>query len=345
MIRKFALSNRSNGTCRHTLLLVLVTSLALGLAGCGNEGGGGSDPIAAAKQVDLADFPKTDGKKDFAAIQREVSAKQGVNILPAANDFVIGRDNRVPFGIFTMDRKPIWGPTVFYLSDGTDAPARGPFKTVANGFDVPERFQSETSKGDLQLVGNGFYTATIPAKDGAKKLNFLTLTKEGDGFEAAAVGLVMTKEDATVAPGEKVPAIDTPTLDDVNGDASKIDTRVPPSQMHDISLKDALREKKPIVLIFATPRLCASRVCGPVVDVAASVQDKAGDDVIFIHNEIYKDNDLNAGSTPQVEKFGLPSEPFTFVIGSDGRVVEQLQGPFVAGELEAALSKAGVSLS
>jgi hypothetical protein len=110
--------------------------------------------------------------------------------------------------------------------------------------------------------------------------------------------------------------------------------------MHDVSLKDALKQKKPIVLIFATPKLCASRVCGPVVDVAEEVHHDAGNKAIFIHNEIYKDNDLNEGYRPQVAAYGLTSEPFAFVIGANGKVVEQLQGPFVAEELRAAIKKA-----
>jgi FtsP/CotA-like multicopper oxidase with cupredoxin domain len=227
-----------------------------------------------------------------------------------------------------------------YVSTGTDAPAKGPFPVTAHGFSVPPQFQSETSKSDLQTIGNGYYTTTLPADESTKKANMLTLTKVGDGFQAAAVGLTLAKTDPSVAPGERVPAIDTPTAESVDGNLEEIDTRIPTDDMHEISLKDALRKKKPIVLMFATPKLCASRVCGPVVDVAETVHHELGGDVIFIHNEIYKDNDLNKGYRPQVEAFGLTSEPFTFVIGSDGRVVEQLQGPFDQAELNAAIKKA-----
>jgi hypothetical protein len=150
----------------------------------------------------------------------------------------------------------------------------------------------------------------------------------------------VTPSDPAIAPGETAPAIETPTVESAGGDVSKIDTRDPADDMHEISLKDALKKNKPIVLIFATPKLCASRVCGPVVDVAEEVHHELGDDVIFIHNEIYRENDINKGYRPQVADFGLTSEPFTFVIGANGKVVEQLQGPFVADELRAAVKKA-----
>jgi hypothetical protein len=327
---------------RAIALAVLAAALAGSLTGCGSSSGSGSqaNTPAAAQNVNLADFPKADGKKTIIDLQKEVNAGQDATLLPAANDFVAGRVNRLPFGLFTADREPIWGPTAMYLSGGTNDPATGPFKVAAHDFAVPKQFQSETSKSDLNTIGNGFYVANIPTPKGTKKINVLTLTQFNGGFQAAATGLTTTPTDPVVAPGEKVPAINTPTVESAGGDISKIDTRVPSDDMHTVSLKDALKQKKPIVLIFATPKLCASRVCGPVVDVAEEVHHEVGNDVIFIHNEIYKDNDINKGYRPQVAAFGLTSEPFTFVIGPNGRVVKQLQGPFVADELRAAIAKA-----
>ena len=76
----------------------------------------------------------------------------------------------------------------------------------------------------------------------------------------------------------KVRAIDihTPTITSVAGDAAKISTRVPPATpMLQTDFHDVLG-KKPIVLVFATPQLCQSRICGPVVDVAMQVQASGG---------------------------------------------------------------------
>jgi hypothetical protein len=231
-----------------------------------------------------------------------------------------------------------------YFATGTNAPAQGPVATTAHDLSVPAKYRSKTSASDYNTIGNGFYDVTFKAPKGTSKLNVMTLTSAGGSMQAAATGLVLAKKDHSPAPGEKVPAIVTPTLASVHGDATKIDTRIPPDTMHNISLKDALvvakQQNKPIVLIFATPALCASRVCGPVVDVASEVQATEGKNVIFIHNEIYKDNDINKGYRPQVGAFGLTSEPFTFVIRPNGTVSSQLQGPFVASELEAAIAQA-----
>lgn len=316
--------------------------VAIVISGCGGDSKSDSQAsgtVAAAKSVNLADFPQTDGKKTLIDIQEEVKAGQDDNLLPATNDFVAGRPNRMPFGLFDSSRKMVWGPTVLYYATGTNKPAVGPIKALGHTFNVPARFQSSTSKADLDTVGNGFYTATLPAIKQPQKLGVLALTKVGGGFQAAAVSILLTAKDPTVAPGEKALPTPTPT-GTTEAELDKIDTRDPHDDMHKISLPDALKLGKPTVLIFATPQLCASRICGPVVDVAEEVHHELGDKVTFIHNEIYKDNDINKGYRTQVKEWGLPMEPFTFVIDAKGRVVQQLQGPYDAAELRAAIAKA-----
>jgi hypothetical protein len=141
-------------------------------------------------------------------------------------------------------------------------------------------------------------------------------------------------------PGDSPPAIHTPTVADAAGDLASIDTRVPTApELHEVDFADALG-KKPIVLIFATPLLCQSRVCGPVVDIAAQLQDKYRDQADFIHMEIYNGNEVAKGTRPQVGAFSLPSEPWLFAIDRHGKIAERIEGAFSADELDAAIQKA-----
>ena len=119
------------------------------------------------------------------------------------------------------------------------------------------------------------------------------------------------------------PKIQTLTAADVGNDLEKIDTRVPPDQMHKVDFAEVLG-KKPIVLVFATPALCQSRVCGPVVDVAQQVADKYEPEADFIHQEVYVDNEIEKGIRPQLKAFGLPTEPWTYLIGTDGVIKDRL---------------------
>jgi hypothetical protein len=129
--------------------------------------------------------------------------------------------------------------------------------------------------------------------------------------------------------------VSTPTAEEA-GDISEIETRVPPDTMHEEDLASVLG-RKPVVLLFATPALCQSRVCGPVADVAEQVKRDYGDEASFIHMEIYRDNEFNKGYRPQVRAYRLPSEPWLFVIDRHGVIRTAIEGAFSVPELEAAV--------
>jgi hypothetical protein len=150
--------------------------------------------------------------------------------------------------------------------------------------------------------------------------------------------------------GDRAPVIDTPTLKSVGGDVSKIDTRTPPDSMHDVNFADVLG-KRPVILVFATPALCQSRVCGPVVDIAEEVKQESKGDAAFIHMEIYNNNTIAQGCLdgtrlvnqclrPQVLAYHLPTEPWAFAVDRSGKIVARLEGAFSKGELESAVKLA-----
>src|SRR5206468_995275 len=140
--------------------------------------------------------------------------------------------------------------------------------------------------------------------------------------------------------GSRAIKVDTDTVASVGGDVSKIDTRQPPDDMHKVNFADALG-KKPIVLVFATPALCQSRVCGPVVDMVYQVESEHRGEAVFIHEEIYKNNDPSQGFRPQVNAWHLPTEPWIFGIDRKGKIVARLEGaatvPAVEGVVKAAV--------
>ena len=64
------------------------------------------------------------------------------------------------------------------------------------------------------------------------------------------------------------------------------------------------------------------------------------DDVAFVHQEIYNENQIDKGQRPSVAAFGLPTEPWLFVVGADGRVAARFEGAFSAEELNKAIDSA-----
>ncbi len=77
--------------------------------------------------------------------------------------------------------------------------------------------------------------------------------------------------------------------------------------------------------------------------MALQVQSEYGDKVAFIQQEIYKDNSVAEGFNKQVTAWRLRTEPWTFVIGRDGRVAARFEGAVSTSELERAV--AGVARS
>ncbi len=154
------------------------------------------------------------------------------------------------------------------------------------------------------------------------------------------MGNVVVK-DKPVAPavGEQAVSSDTPTLE--NATIKQLSTsRVPDRELYRLSVKDALAAKVPFVVTFATPAYCQSRTCGPIVDVVSAVRKReAGSNVRFIHVEVYQDNDPAKGENKWFKEWHLPSEPWVFLVGPDGKVRERFEGTVSVSELDAAVKK------
>jgi hypothetical protein len=133
----------------------------------------------------------------------------------------------------------------------------------------------------------------------------------------------------------------TPTLANEHENAAKLTTRIPPDRaLLRYSVAASLAAHKPFVLVFATPKFCESRTCGPVVDVTDAVRQRfSHTDTRFIHVEIYKNNDPSQGPNQWVKEWRLPSEPWTFLVGRDGRIKAKFEGSETVAELTGAVRR------
>ncbi len=207
-----------------------------------------------------------------------------------------------------------------------DQPAVGPFPARIESLATQPPFQSKTTTEDpdvasviysasLNLLAKGEYRPAI-------------LVKEKDGVGAKLLPSIKVGEYAKIPrPGDKAPLIETPTAKSVGGDLAKLTTRIPPDTQNKVNYAEVLG-KEPILLLFATPQFCQSRVCGPVVDVAQQVQHEFEGKANFIHMEIYNENDPSQGVRPQVRRFHLPTEPWLFAINREGVVSAAIEGAF-----------------
>ena len=172
--------------------------------------------------------------------------------------------------------------------------------------------------------------------------SYWLLAEPESGNPVQALGnVVVSADDRAPSPGDHAPRSETPTLATAGGDASKVTTRTPPdTSLLRHSIADSLRAKIPFVVTFSTPKFCTSRTCGPVVDVLEETASRfEGKRVRFIHVEVYEDNDPAKGFNEWVREWGLETEPWTFLVGRDGKVLERFEGAVSVRELEEALGE------
>jgi hypothetical protein len=115
--------------------------------------------------------------------------------------------------------------------------------------------------------------------------------------------------------------------------------------MHNITVADALSARQPIVLAFATPAFCQSRICEPVMEtIMDPLSAKYAGRATFIHIEPYVLPELRASNVrvpvPATQEWRLLDEPWVFVIDHAGRVAAKFEGITALDEVDAALQAA-----
>ena len=301
------------------------------------EEGGLQENVRAASQPDKSIFPTAEGKtlNDLAA---EVKGGGSTEVGLATSVFTVGED-RLAFGMIDDQGQFVYGPTAVYVAPAPDQPAEGPFLAPADVLITEGRYRSRQAAEESDPFA-AVYQANVRF-DQKGSWAVLVVTQTGNTFVAAPANVEVSTKKADKIPdvGEAAPKVATDTLASVGGNEDLLDTRTPPSDMHERSLDDVLG-KKPVALLFSTPQLCQSRVCGPVTDIAVQLKAKYGDRIEFIHQEVYADNDPNQGLREPLQAFRLRTEPWLFVIGKDGRITRRLEGSFGQKAFEDALNTA-----
>jgi hypothetical protein len=317
---------------------LVVGALGLGAAACGESGGSDAVSTPPPEPAKPEEFPPAKGKT-LRNLLTSVGSS-GPVIVASVSQFKPG-ENRFGFALFNRARAQIAdAPVVLYVAPVGGGRVQGPIPARFEQMTVKPQFQSRTVAEDKDAA-NSLYVADIVLPK-AGRYEILGLARL-DGRIVAATpsggALTVTKDGKVPEVGDKAPVVHTETEASANGSLESIDTRRPASSMHDIDFADVVG-RKPTVLLFATAALCQSRVCGPVIDLAEQAKSERGDDIAFVHQEIFVDNQLDKGVRPPVAAYNLPTEPWVFVVDANGRIVARYEGAFSADELDAAIDKA-----
>ena len=103
---------------------------------------------------------------------------------------------------------------------------------------------------------------------------------------------------------------------------STMDTKV---DLYRWEIADLIGRSRPFLVVFGTPQHCT--MCVDQIVRVQIMQEKHGDRFAFIHVDGYKDNAVWV-------EWGVTGEPWTFLVGADGKVSKVLPGQTEIGLLE-----------
>lgn len=247
-------------------------------------------------------------------------ASQGLQVLIANSRHVVGAD-RFPIGI-VRDGKSVKDATVklsFYdLTDGGDPILKGESDAPFYGDNLGEA-GVYVGKANFDKAGEWGVEAVV--------------NQPGLAAETQRIGFQVLAKDPSPAVGTQAPHTKTLTLADVNGDRTKISSaEVDDRILHQLSIDTALANGKPTVILFATPRYCQTRTCGPSHQVVMGLAENYADKVNFIHIEVFKNFDTFE-LADAMREWNLESEPWLFMMDANGKIVRKYEGGITAREI------------
>ena len=310
----------------------LLSACAGSIATSPAPGGTGSPPAASGTAT-----CNTDALPGWPAAG-EVNTSGLIPVL-ASSQKVVGK-SRLIFTLIDQTNQPVASPDIHLQMAFYDlcASPSNPTETLAPTF-------------AWGITGErGFYiaspTLTRPGPWGVA----VTATDAWGRQATAKLQFSVSRTGTTPPIGAPAPSVRTPTLADVGGDVRKISSDPNPDpSLYVQSVDQALAAHEPFVLAFATPAFCTSAECGPTLDlVKATVK---ANPILAINVEPYELTwtgdrlqpvlqDGNFVPVKATNAYGIPTEPWIFVIGASGRVVGSFEAVVAPSELVAAIKAA-----
>ena len=203
----------------------------------------------------------------------------------------------------------------------------------------------EGHESEQQTVEAGFIWA-IPDVSGLYRATFefdvpgtwVVSVQPASGPALPDFSITVQASPMTIAVGEPAPQSQTFTIHDHAIDEITSDDNPDPS-LYQMTIAEAVTSGRPSVITFATPRFCQTAICGPTLERVLEIKADFPE-VNFIHVEVFTnlDDPENIEIVPAVTEWGLPTEPWVFVVDAAGIVVARFEGVVDSAEIAAALA-------
>ena len=238
---------------------------------------------------------------------------------------------------------------VFALIDSNNAPVGASSATLALAHEQDGRI---VQKGEVQAGWSswpagpgGVFAAQIEFDQAGLWLAQVSPTDGAAEGQLARMVMRVSEESSTPALGSPAPASLNRTASSVASLEELTSDVEPDPDLYSMTIAEALQAGKPLIVAFATPAFCTSATCGPQLDVVKELKENYWKHANFIHVEIFANPHEMRGDfakgvvSPTVDEWGLPSEPWVFVIDAQRRVSAKFDGFASYKELEQALRR------
>ena len=249
-----------------------------------------------------------------------------VGVLPNT-DLAVGKNNRFQLGLLDDTNRPVHDAKVrlifVKLVDATNGQVRG--------------FAEAPFRGSPQLGDKGLYVARVDFDEPGRWGVEVQATRPNAAVQTLRLTFEVLAQSRTPVIGSLAPASQTPVAT-TPSEVEQVCSARPTDDFHRLSIAEAIGQRKPFVVLFATPAFCTTRTCGPSLEVVQLATAAYVDRLNVVHVEIYKDGrppDL----LPAVAEWSLTTEPWVFLVDADGKVVDKFEGGITLEELQPSVTQ------
>ncbi len=267
----------------------------------------------------------------FVVEQQPVPIEAQGKLIPllAVSELAVGQ-NRLPLAVL-KDGVPLNDPELtlhlrFFYLDGEDKTAvQFESDTLYRGTGLPVGLY--VAYPEMEQAGAWSVEVAIPQEQGEPQKSRLRLDVLAEGTTPPIGSQAIASENLTSA--------DVASLEQLTSDVD------PDPLLYQMTIAEALQAHKPLMVMFGTPGYCKTAVCAPNMLVMKDLRQQFGEQVNFIHVEVYPypfDEAFEEQRfVPTMQEWNLTTEPWTFLVDATGTIRAKYEGGLTFDELEPAL--------
>jgi hypothetical protein len=340
-------------TTHLTTRATLVLAALFVVAACTSDDGASSGEAASTPE------PSFNTIEQAVAGTTELACSDPAEPLGELADWPIGGRDEPAIIPVIMSSLVSAGPSRFLynLTDGNYRVLTSPEVSTSIDFYALER-DPETAAAQVDgvfldtQVGRGLYRTNVDFDCAGEWGAEVFATLEDGSSHSERMRFIVHPQGTTPAIGQAAPQSDSLTATNL-AELRLISTDPNPFPgAYERTVAEVVTAGQPSLVFFATPAFCQTGYCGPTVNLVKSVAIDYEDEIGFVNIEPYELHMTENGLQPKLDEdgglkpvqavldYGIPVEPYLFLVDAEGNVFSKFEGVVGADELRAAIEDA-----